>query len=269
MADQSTMKMRCKVLFRDALPPALFVSHAAHTVFEIALLDCQFARLTQNAMLLHSEVKALSRALDNYTCIQRAGWYTILDTHFNGVCQRHNLYAKSSTELVQRDQLTLALSQQRPFEEVEALLAEWSAEIFDFLKTENAILRPFEDRLLPEISVQIFANGGNDWEWFLWYLITKLEKHRRLDELATLALQLQAALKRCSTPVERARILPAVARSMTAPTLERLLSVGFSTEPANPPAARPPKAFSRASSMRSLGSSSRMNSLKSIDVSFA
>eukprot|EP00183_Erythrolobus_madagascarensis_P006533 CAMPEP_0185843604 /NCGR_PEP_ID=MMETSP1354-20130828/31_1 /TAXON_ID=708628 /ORGANISM="Erythrolobus madagascarensis, Strain CCMP3276" /LENGTH=260 /DNA_ID=CAMNT_0028543121 /DNA_START=89 /DNA_END=871 /DNA_ORIENTATION=+ len=260
------MTIQPTVVLKDTPPAAFFVSQATHMVLEMALLDCRFAVMTENAMMLQNEAKALARALDNYACIQRAGWYAVIDSHFNGSAQKNGLYEKSSQETTAREQFMESLARGRSFQEIGVLLGNWTELVYDFLKHENYVLRPFEDYLLPEISIQILANGGNDWEWFLSYLVVKLEKHHKFTELATFALQMQAAIKRCPTRLERGRILPAFCRSMTPATLGKIAAAGFQEDRPDPTSsrARSGRAFSRGNSLKSL--SSRLSADKSVEI---
>jgi len=259
-----TMEAKPLVRFSDLPPRAFFVSDAVHAAFELSLNDCEFALLTENVELFKIEFENACRAMDNYVCIQNAGWYNILDSHFNGVCRKRKLYEAVANEYklrtsvfsllgadAERAPLATMLSNTNETGRLEAAFQKWAEGVQFYIESEMKLMRPFEDRLAPEIGVKVLANGGNDWEYLARFVLVILDNHNRMNELASFLLQLQKTLETC-TIIEQGRLLPLVRKNIKTSTLDKMKTLGFTQE--EPVETNPPsdpalfKAFSRMGS---------------------
>eukprot|EP00182_Erythrolobus_australicus_P001630 CAMPEP_0185839994 /NCGR_PEP_ID=MMETSP1353-20130828/15508_1 /TAXON_ID=1077150 /ORGANISM="Erythrolobus australicus, Strain CCMP3124" /LENGTH=296 /DNA_ID=CAMNT_0028539251 /DNA_START=188 /DNA_END=1078 /DNA_ORIENTATION=- len=217
-------------MIADVPPRAFFLSDAAHVAFELALRDIEFAMLTDDTALFKNEFRNACRALDNYSCVQNAGWYSIMDSHFNAVCKKRNLYEYSASEFKLREPIAqLLMSENVKSDELEEPFNAWSADIRKYISEEAKLLRPFEDRLAPDIGVKVLANGGNDWEYLARYILVVLDNHKRINELVSFVLQLKAATALASA-VERERLLPLIEKNVSSATYEKLKTAGFDYE---------------------------------------
>jgi len=230
------------IMFEDLPVRAFFLSDAAHAAFELTLRDCEYALLARKLDLFKAEFSSACRALDNYLCIQNAGWYQVMDSNYYNICAERKIYEAAALEYKLRNPVQTELEVRSPlahmiaategksvFEAVSKAFADWASAIRTYFETEEKLFRVFQDRLAPEIGVKVLANGGNDWEYLFRYLLVVLDNHGCMSQLVAFVLQLEKTIARC-TVVEEGRLLPLVTKNVKESTLKKLRSAGFTYE---------------------------------------
>jgi len=260
---ESSSRSRAKAYLA---PRSFFLSDATHIMLEMAMRDCEFALIVNDMERFGLEFKSACRVLDNYSFLQTAGWYAVLDARFSNIAKKRGVYDALVAETESRRRLAQALTTTEPVEpeQLEPVFETWSEQVRAVVIKETKLFRPFEGRLTSEIGVKVLANGGNDWEFFMQRLFTSLESHQQMHELAAFVRQLQAALQRC-TDVERERLLPVIEKTLQSETLQLLQGMGVELHSLpEPPVSEQPQRIVRSTSSRSMANLKATISSKSL-----
>mmetsp|Transcript_8403 Transcript_8403/g.14964 ORF Transcript_8403/g.14964 Transcript_8403/m.14964 type:complete len:280 (-) Transcript_8403:1521-2360(-) len=217
------MEIERRKFLSDETPRSMFVSAASHAAVRLAMLDCQFAVMTNNALEFRSEFGNLTKFLDIYMLFQFNGMYQVLDSKYDNIIERFQLRKIFQSELAPRNAVSRDLS--KDIVNIKTF-KEWRKIIVEVLETEADILMPFESKLRAEVSLRMLTQSGKDWEFVFRFIFSKLESHRKFADLASFAYEVNSCLK-SSTPTEKRKVLLLVTSSVSLDTLKKLQSVNI------------------------------------------
>mmetsp|Transcript_2529 Transcript_2529/g.4455 ORF Transcript_2529/g.4455 Transcript_2529/m.4455 type:complete len:296 (-) Transcript_2529:55-942(-) len=214
-----------KSLLLDSYPPAFFLVDYSYQAVSLSILDCKFDLISADYKKLRDDFMKVSRALDNIATIHKAGWYKVLDKQLDNLCTNEGLPKNLDEEFLFRGPVLSAIDTENA-EEVKSSLNAWATHVEMTIKHELEVLTPLTSKLRPEISTDILANGGNDWEWFFGYILQQLESHRKYIEIGTFVLFIQTTTK-LGGPVQQQRILPLVEKNVSQLMYGKLKGIGY------------------------------------------
>mmetsp|Transcript_9638 Transcript_9638/g.17366 ORF Transcript_9638/g.17366 Transcript_9638/m.17366 type:complete len:292 (-) Transcript_9638:583-1458(-) len=211
------------------LPSAFFLMDVSRLALITSLEDCEYAKYSRTEEMMKESFLQTSRALDNYSTLQITGWYFVLDPLTKGLIKEHKLRGNFIREVRLRQSVLDELEHDGfMFGEK---YKKWFEFVKEMLSAEEKLLKPFESKFRPEISSEILVNAGNDWEWFLGFVLVQLEMHRKHFELIKFVMDLQTCamvetdLLRHLIQIDR--IWPIIKQNLSQDMFEKIVSVGF------------------------------------------